>query len=1136
MESMSPQQHVNITQSRSSSLTEEINMCAHLDTKRRTKALSCRRQSAPSLVISKALTRSRTISRDNSLSPVSPETCLLVQSYLNPSRMFISHAYVQLKTGLQTQERHIFLFTDIILISKAKSSTNFKLKAQTRVSEMWTANCMEEVCEGSTCLDKSFVMGWPTCNCVATFSSVEQKERWLFLIKSRIKEEKEKDHPKTIPLKVHAKDMGNFLYTTIAVSNSDSANEVIRLALQQFGIVGCVKDFQLWVSSRKDNAPYPLIGHEFPFSIQMSHLREPLDETGENSDEVTPPERQMELLLEQLQTDSQCQFILRPSRVAVGHSFVVDPDQKPFKRRRSLINWAFWRGSSNQLDDPPLSPHLTTTDKLFGLPLSMVCKDNSLPKPIMDMLVFLFQEGPFTRGIFRRSAGAKACRELRDKLDSGIQVVPMSRQSIFVIAAVLKDFLRSIPGSLLLSDLYEKWMATMDFSDKAEDSQIKAIQSLVMCLPSENILLLKHVLAVLYNIQLHAEDNQMNAVNLAICISPSLLWSPAPSTPEMEGEGTKKVCDLAKVMIEKCMAIMEEDVTTLFDGLPLSCSHGSDVSSYQMTDSSYDSLENELNDDSGSLFQPMQRSRGKPDSRSYDSVLTLSDCDLDQTDIDPDITINTHLLLPSVVCPVKASPAVSPSTPHLHSPCKESSFPKSIRQLRRSSEPAIWNSSSSLIKHLEGREHRKSSYECVTNKGKSDVDVDLEVDLNTLRLEKKCDPIQRNQNERNAPQQTKEKLKPSPLHLDSSCVNLSSLVASPIYSSVSSLDSASSQYSADFNKHCPHIVGSFKSSVKSSLRLAGIVSESSPVPITPPMECPPKEKLDWSQLRSSHGLHPNTWLRKENRLSLSKGKDSLDDKDNGDPLLHSENFHTKERKAQEPSVLSARSRSTSPNCSEEPLHETQHCSSVFSFAGEKTLTVKELREIHNQACSQSKQTPAQKYSKKNTPGGNTTSFPQSVFYGQSVRRLALYRKKSYSLIPVEEKSPVPHFLQRRSSEPGENCLGLDREAVKNLEDIHRQAVRKQHTYSDTHTKKPEVSDLEKDDKHSKPGVGLSPAATKAVRNYFFWQGGEDTESNLKKSQEVALAVAHGKREWMRRCSDTQLEDFEKMLFSEESYV
>lgn len=32
---------------------------------------------------------------------------------------------------------------------------------------------------------------------------------------SRIKEEKENDHPKTIPLKVHTKEMGNLLYVSV---------------------------------------------------------------------------------------------------------------------------------------------------------------------------------------------------------------------------------------------------------------------------------------------------------------------------------------------------------------------------------------------------------------------------------------------------------------------------------------------------------------------------------------------------------------------------------------------------------------------------------------------------------------------------------------------------------------------------------------------------------------------------------------------------------------------------------------------------------------------------------------------------------------------------------------------------------
>ncbi|XP_036413594.1 rho GTPase-activating protein 20-like isoform X2 [Colossoma macropomum] len=1140
METMSPQQQINISQSRSSSLTED----AKMENRRRIKALSYRRQSAPSLVISKALTRSRTMSRENCLSPVSPETCLLVQSYMAPSRMFISHAYAQLKTGLQTQERHMFLFTDILLISKAKSSTNFKLKAQARVCEMWIANCMEEVYEGSTSPEKSFVMGWPTCNCVATFSSVEQKEKWLSLMKSRIKEEKEKDHPKTIPLKVHAKDLGNFSHKTIAVSNTDSANEVTRLALQQFGIVGCVKDYQLWVSSRKDNAPYPLIGHEFPFSIQMSHIREPLGQTGDKSDAVSPPDKDVEFLFDQLQSDSQCQFILKPSRVAVGHSFVVDPDQKPFKRRRSLINWAFWRGSTTQLDDSPPSPLLPTTGRLFGLPLSVVCMENSLPRPIMDMLVFLFQEGPFTRGIFRRSAGAKACRELRDILDSGIQDIQLTRQSIFVIAAVFKDFLRSIPGSLLLSEFYEKWMATMDMSDEADDNQLKAIQSLVASLPPENILLLKHVLAVLYSIQLRAQDNQMNAFNLAVCIAPSMLSSPAPSSPEMEGEGAKKVCDLARLMIENCKAVMGEDVTTLFDGFPQRCSidgHGSDVSSYQMTDSSYDSLENELNDDSGSPFQPMQRSRGKPDSRSCDSVLTLSDCDLDQPETDPDNTLSTHLLLPPLTHPVKTSPAVSPSSPRPHSPCEVPVLSQGIRQLRRCSEPAIWNATSSLSKYLEQRGNRKGSYDGATSQGKSDAAEMFAKHLKNLRLDKQDSSSQRGQSERVVPRRRKEQLKPPPLHLDASCSSLYSPAASPTRSSMSSLDSAFSQHSADFAKPCSQPVGSFKAIVSSSPRSPGIVSTPSPGPTLPsPKESPPKEKFDWSQLRSSHGLHPNTWLKKDHRLSLSKDRIGLEDEETGDPHLQSEVSskmgHSKEKRGQESSISTSMKGSNSPPSYEEAMLQTQHSRSVYYPASEKPLTVKELRELHNQACSVRKTTRCFQKSTYNPTAGENSNLPKSLFYGQSGRCLAMHRQKSYSLIPVEEKSNGCPSSQRRASEPGGTCLGLDREAAKNLEHLHRQAIGRQDGSSLSHPHGLKVSDVEPHDKASEPRFCLSPAATKAVRDYFSFHGGEDPQSNLKKSQEVALAVVHGKREWMRRCSDPRLEDFEKMLFAEESYV
>lgn len=53
-------------------------------------------------------------------------------------------------------------------------------------------------------------------------------------------------------------------------------------------------------------------------------------------------------------------------------------------------------------------------------------------------MAFLYHEGSWTRGIFRRSAGARAVRELRDNLDAGGFQLPLSRDHVFLIAGVFK--------------------------------------------------------------------------------------------------------------------------------------------------------------------------------------------------------------------------------------------------------------------------------------------------------------------------------------------------------------------------------------------------------------------------------------------------------------------------------------------------------------------------------------------------------------------------------------------------------------------------------------------------------------------------------------------------------------------------
>ncbi|XP_039207446.1 rho GTPase-activating protein 20 isoform X3 [Crotalus tigris] len=902
MEAMSPQQD-HIGQGRSSSVTGGNRRSAASEGKKqKMKSLAQRRQSAPSLVLSKALNKARTSAREGCFSPISPETCPLVQSFLSPTRAFLLEGHVQLKTGLQTQERHLFLFTDILVVAKSKSQLHFKLKSQARLSEMWTASCLEEVCESSTNADRSFVLGWPTTNCVASFSSVEQKEKWFISLQSRIKEEKAKDYPKSIPLKILAKDIGNCVYSkTLTITNLNTANDVILLALQQLGINGSEKDYQLWVNSGKEDAPYPLIGHEYPFGIKMSHIRDTLPQTQGSKDGDCPLDLQGAFLIEQLPRELQCQFILKPRRLATGHQ-LNELSQKPFKRRRSIINWAFWRETGVPVDHLVPSPTSSKSGKLFGLSLSSLCENDNLPKPILDMLCFLYQEGPFTRGIFRRSANAKSCRELKEKLDSG-EDVHLLCESVFVIASVFKDFLRNIPGSIFSSELCDQWVSLMDEGNHEE--KMKTIYRLMEQLPSANVVLLRYLFGVLHSIQKQSEGNQMTAFNLAVCIAPSLLWPPAPADPGTEGEFTKKVSVLVQFLIENCCRIFGEELTSVFaDILPKNDNRedGSDLSSFHLNDSSYDSLENELNDCTDPTFNNLFKKRGK-ENRSRDSVLTLSDCDLDSPEAG-----DAQIKLPLKSQPVSISVGFhqkSSSREHSeneslcsitsgYSSTAISDVLKSSRRHRRCSEPTIGllDSKFTPLSGFHESAVRKASCDAVlshTNEDYVEQFRSLQVEGQKLINQNLVMGIEVSNKDGPESHISEKKdvsnrlLLPPPLRLNicsrTSCSSLSSPGTSPSGSSMSSLDSAFSQFS-DYSVFTPTEASSPLDCASQPQRKFGEVSPdfnpfsgvhlgsgistfsnqannnqtSSLIPIK-------KENLEWLSHKNPVTLHPSTWLK-----------------------------------------------------------------------------------------------------------------------------------------------------------------------------------------------------------------------------------------------------------------------------------
>ncbi|ELK06365.1 Rho GTPase-activating protein 20 [Pteropus alecto] len=132
-----------------------------------------------------------------------------------------------------------------------------------------------------------------------------------------INAEKEKDYLKSIPLKIFTKDIGNCADSkTITVKNSDTASKIINKSLSILGITESERDYQLWVNSDKEEAPYRLIGHEYLYGIKMSHLRDTALLAELSKDSTSPSSLQEPFLIEELPREMQCRFILKPSHLA----------------------------------------------------------------------------------------------------------------------------------------------------------------------------------------------------------------------------------------------------------------------------------------------------------------------------------------------------------------------------------------------------------------------------------------------------------------------------------------------------------------------------------------------------------------------------------------------------------------------------------------------------------------------------------------------------------------------------------------------------------------------------------------------------------------------------------------------------
>ncbi|KAG7465879.1 hypothetical protein MATL_G00158390 [Megalops atlanticus] len=250
-------------------------------------------------------------------------------------------------------------------------------------------------------------------------------------------------------------------------------------------------------------------------------------------------------------------------------------------RWRNLILRLQKKSCSTAASDPD------SRTQLFGQPLSSICdRDQRLPKPIRDVLSELWRRGPATEGVFRKAGSSKRLTEIKAQLNSGVHLATED-QPVTLLADLLKDFLRQLPGGLLGVLLYPTWMRAMgmeDIQDRCAELRLVAER-----LPRPNILLLQQLLSVLHQVSLHADSNRMDARNLAVCIAPNLLH-----LDHMSLDTVKEITVLTEFLIENCCEIFGSCLQTLLkQSGKAEQANSTDSLSSSCYDSAYDSSDPE---------------------------------------------------------------------------------------------------------------------------------------------------------------------------------------------------------------------------------------------------------------------------------------------------------------------------------------------------------------------------------------------------------------------------------------------------------------------------------------------------------------------------------------------------------------
>ncbi|CAA22138.1 Rho GTPase-activating protein 20 [Caenorhabditis elegans] len=431
------------------------------------------------------------------ISSNSSSTSLNVETdYPTNGKKPLKEGSVQL-TSLSTllsHHRYFFLYHETLIISKQKGACSYKLKEKLRLEKVWIAS--------SNTAD-SFLIGWPFTNYLVHFRNTEEKDEWFELLSCCV-QQCLRPLFTTISMEINVR--GRKQTIRRRVDNGKKSGEIVVDTAGDLGLPHT--SYQLTLSFG-DNSHRQLQGPENVYVAIMSEIERQgtrLSESQKQALDTCPI--------------ANCRLILSTIKSTSGPS-------------------------AKQLVNSIKKKVLTRTDSrsIFGKGLN----GPTPPQPIMTIVDHLRMDGFDAEGIFRKSPKQSTFKELKCELDKGV-VPDFHKYNTHVLASILKEYLRSIPGKILLSGNYELWMREIADEPNTE-KKVSCCRALLSHLPTSHSILLANVLKLLNKIS-NSPSSKMNASSLSVCLAPSFLESPDPM------EGGKKIPPLIEFLISHAAQVM----------------------------------------------------------------------------------------------------------------------------------------------------------------------------------------------------------------------------------------------------------------------------------------------------------------------------------------------------------------------------------------------------------------------------------------------------------------------------------------------------------------------------------------------------------------------------------------------------